>query len=250
MCSRLGMFVVVLGLAVAGHPGATVAQNLLINGDFDTDLNEWRNAGGTLWDAMDRSGDPSSGSARNIPTSVPTPTARDIFSCAPVVPGVEYDFGASTFIPSAAVDVTTAVWAQFVDSDVCQFGSGATAVGGSPLISTVIQGSWVDLASSVVAPPGAVHVWLRLRYEQPANAVATDEVFFDSAFVVPEPGGAASWMAVICVLAALGARPGEVANRLNRVDGARRTRHELPSRGTASPSTCVVGLPRARQASS
>jgi len=184
-----------IAFAAASTAGADV--NLIINGDFDTDVPPWVKVNDNfaiVWDAADSAGMQGSGSARVTSSQVdqggPMNGGAGAQECIEVVASAPYAVSALYFIPSgqdrtAAPDIGIA-W--FLDSN-CQ----TTAL--PPEQSLIPQGEsttdmWLSLSGDVVAPDDShsANVILRPRKVEAGGSV---DVLFDAVEFVPEPGAAA-----------------------------------------------------------
>ena len=150
--TRLAALILVLG---GTHAGAAAAQNLILNGDFNSDLSHWTSfdasGAAVAWAPDDANGAPGSGSVRafnqlNIASSVVA-----LAQCVPVAGGVDYELDADAFIPSGqATSGSAAVWVQW------QLDATCTTPGffDSPVVANQV-GGWVHGQSSITAPTNA-----------------------------------------------------------------------------------------------
>ncbi len=82
-------------VALLAFPAEGLAQDLLGNSFFDTNLESWTSFGpsgsyANAWDPLDSAGSPTSGSAL-LTNSAPDPTrSSGLFQCVPVEPGTSY----------------------------------------------------------------------------------------------------------------------------------------------------------------
>jgi hypothetical protein len=91
-----------MAVLLAAPAAPLVAQNLLINPDFDTGLDGWLVIGPASWDpTLDAGGNPRSGSAKAVFDS-PMVTGVDgvIGQCVPLTVGATYHLGGKIFIPA------------------------------------------------------------------------------------------------------------------------------------------------------
>jgi len=135
--------------------GSTVvsAQNMVSNGDFDTDVGGWTSYHCLLaWDPADSQQSAFSGSAWTSNNNDAEPTTA-IFACVDgVVGGQSYDLGGRVWIPSGQPSTGSAKLGLFwYDGTAC---TGALTVGGQTPYTGLPDG-WVFLAHfGQVAPPG------------------------------------------------------------------------------------------------
>ena len=84
-------------------PGA-LAQNLLANPSFDTDVSSWSTLayGSVVWDSLDRNGSPGSGSAEFTNTRPGGPEGAPVArsECVLAQADEEYEISAWSLIPS------------------------------------------------------------------------------------------------------------------------------------------------------
>ncbi len=87
-------------------PAEGLAQDLIANSYFDTNLGSWTSFGpsgfyANAWDPLDSAGSPASGSAL-LTNSAPDPTrSSGLFQCVPVVPNVSYVAAMKVRVPAA-----------------------------------------------------------------------------------------------------------------------------------------------------
>ena len=86
---------ILAALSVAALPAASLAQNVLPNADFDTDLSGWDTTADTSWSPLDSDASPSSGSLQIVVTEL---KSTAITVCVPVVGGETYEFGVDILI--------------------------------------------------------------------------------------------------------------------------------------------------------
>lgn len=170
---------VALAVAFAAHPAW--GQNLLINPDFDWDVQWWdvEQYVSLTWSPLDASGNPSSGSAE-VTNAHPAPNqGTGISQCMnypPVIPGATYDFSGSALIPDGQSRTGDAmIGLRWYDGPDCT----GNVVGDQPRRSTAVVGSWVRLESLDEIPPaGAVSV-LFLAFPSKVEAGGTLVAHFD-----------------------------------------------------------------------
>ncbi len=178
-------------------------QNLVVNPGFDTDVSGWDNIGSNVpWSSFDRNDDPGSGSAQQNVIGAPG-GGFTLYSCAGIRAGSEYAYGASVFVPGGITPGTLATAAVFWwDNADCSFPSGSV-IAVSPELQTTTTSTWVDLSGDAVAPPGALGGQLRIGYTNGGGDQAMDMLFWDDAFLVPEPGVTAQLLIAITALLAV-----------------------------------------------
>lgn len=192
-------------------PLGSSAQNLVSNGDFDTDVSGWANAFGTVWSTEDRDGDPQSGSAEIPITSAPQVYSQ-MWSCFPAQEAVAYSYGASFFLPTGGTPgVQADVFVQWYGNPTCDFSGGT--VGSSQTLASEADGIWVDLQGTDVSPAGTQSGLMRVGYATPATGTSGSEVIrYDQVFV-PEPSSPLLLLSGVLLLWRLGALRGTSARR-------------------------------------
>ncbi len=141
-------------LTLLAFSASVQAQNLLSNGNFDTDLrlSGWTGPGVLTWSKIDADDSPSSGSVR-IPE------------------GGEFGFGFSQCVSPEPAGTNVAEFSYFVPADVTVvFDSGivmffvwfdgpdctGATLGGSQLLETfTLQNQWSTVRGLITPPPGA-----------------------------------------------------------------------------------------------
>lgn len=128
--SRLATFL--LAAAVASIACTAHAQNLLANGNFDTDLSEWNMPDATpSWSSLDVDASPASGSAYFVNTQADA-NARQVvlLQCIAITePGV-YVFGAAAYTPTGQAGTGYLVGSYAVDLHHADCSGGWSAAGG------------------------------------------------------------------------------------------------------------------------
>ena len=194
-------------IAFAAASTAGADANLIINGNFDTDVVPWVKVNDNfaiVWDPADSAGLQDSGSARVTSSQVDQGGTMNggagAQECIEVVPSANYAVSAAYFIPSgqdrtAEPDIGIA-W--FLDSQCL-----TTAL--PPEQSLIPQGEsttdmWLPLGGDVVAPDDShsANVILRPRKLEAGGSV---DVLFDAVAFVPEPGAAALGASAVAALA-------------------------------------------------
>jgi hypothetical protein len=177
---------IAFGMLVFGA-GISRAQNLLVNGDFDTDLAGWYRPASWVedsWSAIDIDASPSSGSVRQENVNVDGVKTSGIGQCIPVTEGESYRVSGATFVPSGqdAVGAASIVF-QWKDGTDCtgEAIGGGLGTGGSGLFD-----EWyVFVSDFVVAPAGAGSMQLDLLCRK-TTAAGTFVAYWDDLVVVPE----------------------------------------------------------------
>ena len=160
------------------------AQNLITNGDFDTDTSGWSTTlnADEFWDPSDERDLGGSGSLR---AEAPDPTSSiSIFSaCTPVNAGTVYAFGGSVRVPEELKGVSFNVTARlrFTPAANCS-GSLQSDTGDSTVLLTE---SWGPVQGTATAPPGATHALLLFNIVHAGTPVPL-ELFVDNAFLVAD----------------------------------------------------------------
>jgi hypothetical protein len=165
-----------LGWVCALSPPA-LAQNILVNPYFDSDLSGWTALGGTAaWSAEDADGRPGSGGARLTTPATEGDTVASISQCVAVTGGSDYAFEVKLMRPSTEPQVSAFGSVSWFSSAGCNgFIEDETALESFP----TTQEGW-DLAEAVVAATAQAQsalVRLRARREDDEAAV----VHFDNA---------------------------------------------------------------------
>ena len=91
-----------LTLLAALFPASAVAQNLLVNGNFDTDVSSWvkiSSTGTAVFSPLDADGSASSGSMLTTNTE----STLFVHQCRPATAGTSYDFGGKARVPLGQV---------------------------------------------------------------------------------------------------------------------------------------------------
>lgn len=195
---------IVLATTLVSVSGIARAQNLVVNGDFDTNLAGWYYPASFVedsWSAFDAGGSPSSGSVRQENANTDGIKTSGIGQCVPVVAGESYRVGVSIYVPSGqAATGLAGILFQWMASADC---SGA-AIGGG--LGT--DGEWVGfdawqdwMSDFVEAPPGAQAMEVDLTCRK-SSASGTFVAYWDDVSVAPEPGAAALAGAGLGALAA------------------------------------------------
>jgi len=145
--------VMILMVTAAASPA--VAQNLVVNPDFDIDTSGWVGPG--VWDMLDVDGSPTSGSATYVITSTGSSGAAFVRQCVildPMIGG--YDFSVWTYVASGQTATGYArsdlVW--YTDT-LCDSGS---FLGFDEFSHSSLLDVWEQSGGSVFTPPTALSV--------------------------------------------------------------------------------------------
>jgi hypothetical protein len=171
-----------------------MAQNLVVNPEFDIDTDTWEvfgNVSSLEWDTIDHDscGD-ASGSALGTSLNALGDYTQPFATCVSgIVPGVTYSFGADLRFPTGQTTTGSAVirpvWYDGVPN--CE---GLSIPGGEysePVLTTVTPGIWVRSSrDGITAPPGALNLQLRVQLtkDQPQDLALR----FDGVYVLPTSG--------------------------------------------------------------
>ncbi|MCH9648913.1 MAG: hypothetical protein K0U98_11795 [Deltaproteobacteria bacterium] len=166
------------------------AQNLLQNGNFDTDLSGWNldiDEGITsFWISEDVGGAGNSGSISSINSEINgNQGKRPATQCVQVTAGEAYDVGASIRIPTSdsAFDEAQVSVLWHTDNQCA-----TTFVGGTIPIFHDTAGDWVTLSDEVTVPANIQSATIALDQKK-GMAGGVFEVRFDSVFFRPVNGG-------------------------------------------------------------
>jgi hypothetical protein len=173
-----------LTLLAASISASALAQNLLLNGNFDTSISSWDQndpgAGTTVFSPLDAGGSASSGSVLVTNNSAPIGGNPGVFQCRPATPGASYDYGAKARVALGQLELDAYILVNFFANPTCSgSGIGASSAHFTP------SGSWQGLTvTGFTAPAGTVTVSLRLLlFKRVAGGSVTAN--FDDAFLVP-----------------------------------------------------------------
>jgi hypothetical protein len=146
-------------------PAWGISQNIVVNGDFDGNVEGWkivRGEGTQVWDPLDVNGDPQSGSMHLANTgSGPNPFTVS-GQCLPLSPSGTYEVGANIRFASPAVPGGFgSVVVGFFGNPCCA--GTPLAAESSPPVSSTITDTWVEsFTPELIAPPGTVAVGVGL----------------------------------------------------------------------------------------
>lgn len=170
--------IVILTTLVVCAGAQAWAQNLVANGDFDTDTSGWTLSVGPgltfMWTDLDANDSSASGSG--LATTTITGETVNISQCVAsgVVGGATYDFGVQMRVSSWGVHGSSEVLINWLSGPSC---SGAYT--GTKSYSTALLDEWVSLGqANVVAPAGSASAQIVLRLLKDA-AGSTFQTYFD-----------------------------------------------------------------------
>jgi hypothetical protein len=175
-------------LGAFASTGTAAAQNLLVNGNFDSNVLGWGFVGTgsfTRDSSLDADSDPSSGSGRLENTAPVGFGASSATQCVAVTGGRNYDFKAWIRFPTGQASSGRAmVNVNFFDAAGCH----GSNIGGSasPNVQSTTTGTWVlSQVVAIAAPASAVSAQINLdsvKTEATGSLVANfDAAVFSSA---------------------------------------------------------------------
>ncbi len=171
-----------------GGLGSVSAQNLLVNPDFDINLDGWTPAAGTVFDPTRDVAGAASGSARWTGTvAVPFGGAvSGVFQCVSgLTPATSYSFGGSSLLTSVPAFATSNIHLQFYSDASCS--AGLALFSALPVAEVV--GVWVESSAIVVAPAGTQSAQIFQNVNADADAgdfdVNYDRMFLQEVGAVP-----------------------------------------------------------------
>ncbi|MGH9442497.1 MAG: hypothetical protein ACRD16_09495 [Thermoanaerobaculia bacterium] len=172
-----------LALAALAVGGTAIAQNLMDNPNFDTNLLLWSTSGGSAeFDSRDADGLTTSGSAKITNNLSAAESGQGILGnpCIGVSPGDHYSFGGKFFVPTGQ--------ASAIDSPALQYFSGTTctgALGGTSPNSPATPGVWQTVSSDNVTIPDGVQSIRLAAFLSTGNDPSPPLVgYFDDAFLI------------------------------------------------------------------
>jgi len=133
--------------AAASIAHASVAQNLLANGDFDTDLSGWNTPEVTpTWSSFDVDGAAASGSAYFVNTQADAGVRQAVIAqCIVITQPGAYIFGGSAYTPTGQASTGYLVGGYLVDLHHSDCSGGWSATGGFFMQSL---GAWTHYATT------------------------------------------------------------------------------------------------------
>lgn len=137
----------VLAASIASIAQIANAQNVLANGDFDTDLSSWDTPVVTpTWSSFDIDGSPDSGSAWFANTQSGASVRQIVISqCIPIAETGAYIFGGAAYTPTGQTSTGYLVGGYAVDLQHADCSGGWSAVGGFFMSSL---GQWTHYATT------------------------------------------------------------------------------------------------------
>ena len=185
------------GMATTAH----AQQELLANGNFDSDVSGWerplgRTLGSVTWDMADVDDSVLSGSARVDIDPADQGNADRLFQCVDVTEGELYTMGAWVFRPSGSPLASDFIRVQWYSGAGC-----SAAIMSSDSNAAVGTDLWWELAIvDEPAPTGAVSAEFSITMFE--NAEGPRVVFLDALTFVPEPSSASLGAVLLVSLAA------------------------------------------------
>jgi len=151
--------VILTAVCLAACCATVSAQNMLGNGEFDTDVSGWTPYGVLFeWDSADCHQSPSSGSGRANNNHDGTMHASVLTCVDGVVGGQSYDLGGMLRIPTGQVGGGFAYFGLYWYDGVGCVGT-QTWVGGTPFVTT--SNIWTPHAKwGLIAPVGTQSAWV------------------------------------------------------------------------------------------
>ena len=143
-----------------GLPGWSAAQDLVVNGHFNGDIDGWTlvGFGSQGWSPLDWQANPSSGSIRIVNTRQSANQFTGSAQCIPLSPSGTYELGAHVRFPSGQVDTGFGLAAvAWYDNPNCV--PPSISVSNTPLTSSATTDTWIEsFMAGIVPPPGTVAV--------------------------------------------------------------------------------------------
>jgi len=179
-------------------PSPLPALEMIVNPDFDDDLEAWTcDNGGQcswVWDAPDPA-DRGAGRVTSPPVDAGTTVGRLDSSCVRVQEGVPYLGAAWARTTGARDGLLYVLWSS---SDTCS----GNVVASDAIDVSPADGAWRRLERVIEAPAGARTARLVAQAERDPETGSASQVTIDSAYV-PEPGALAAGLAAAAALAVL-----------------------------------------------
>lgn len=173
-------------IVIAAAASVATAQNMIENGNFDTDVNGWLNETVVIlaWSDLDAADSSSSGSALVSNTHPNAGNGAGIRRCAsvPVTAGEGFVYGGKILFPSGQARTGNAqVGLRFYEGPDCS----GSQISGQPRLSTAIFDTWVLLDSDEhIAPAGAQSVMF-MAFPSKVEAGGVLDAYFDDLYVEP-----------------------------------------------------------------
>lgn len=157
--NQLAAIVLLLAMTCSSGTSIAAGDNLVPNGNFDTDLRKWQNyAPGSIgWSSDDADSASDSGSAEIIASFAPSFDAYWLGSrCIPVIGGHDYVLGAATKLSvDAGVSAGVSVTLSWHRGSRCQIYVGQASI-------SVPRGGWTKSERTVSAPANATFAAISL----------------------------------------------------------------------------------------
>ncbi|MCR6702976.1 MAG: hypothetical protein NVV68_18325 [Dokdonella sp.] len=185
---RLACFV--LSGLVASLVATACAQNLIANGDFDTDLSGWATPEGTpMWSNFDVDGSSTSGSVWFANMQADANVRQVVISqCIPIVQTGTYVFGGAAYAPTGQVSAGRLYGEYAIDVRHADCSGGYSSLGG---LSMTSLGQWTYYATTgglyrplsvpVLFPEASILI--RFSVEK-TDAGGSFGGYFDGAYVI------------------------------------------------------------------
>ena len=169
-----------LGLVVLISSPCAVAQNLAVNGEFDTDVSGWTPLGAdftTEWDPSDHNASPVSGSLLATNTS-PLNASLAVVYCVNSIPDdQQYRFrGWVNVLPGQTASGQFEIWWDWFDNPSC-VGTQVLA-GATPIMTSTSGWEFVDTGWEA-APPGTMSAWLVLGNHKNVAGPGSFQTYYD-----------------------------------------------------------------------
>lgn len=181
---------VVLGAVVliASHAGA---QNLVVNGDFDSDVSSWTDTvveGNFVFDALNDVGAASSGSGLMTITSTGTGWTGNAIQCIPAISDASiYDWGARVLIPSGHATTGEAYLQLVWYSTVACTGTPLATGTETNVVPHTMTDTWVTSRIDDQAPPAGAQSAIIVLTLSKTSAVQPLSAHFDGVFFGVDP---------------------------------------------------------------
>ncbi len=178
-------------------------QNLVFNADFDSDVAGWNPfpLASIVWDPLDSTGNPASGSALVSNNSTTAGDGTGAWQCIDgLVGGLTYRIAADIMVPSGQSNTGSAyLLVQWYSQPGCY---GSLGLLSGPEVTTSMPDVWYSTVDSGEAPPGTQSARLRLNIlkgedwgslDASFDAAWFEEILFYDGF---ESGTTGAWSSV------------------------------------------------------
>jgi hypothetical protein len=187
--------------------GTARAQNLVVNGDFATDVSGWSTAYhgaaiSTAWSDLDPA-DPTPSGSIQVTSTITGGGSAGPTQCVDLLVA-EPELRMDVLVPSQpAFDYVTAYpYVRWYSEAGCTIGEISTEF----VLGAVPAGlGWTRLAGPLIPPGSAQAVLIDLGIVKPSGSSDPAVAYFDNLYL-PEPGADSLGMAVFAILAALASR--------------------------------------------